>query len=322
MKHDAAKAVNIYGKMYELIQVGPQSYYIESPAKIGIYRRNDTDIYLVDSGNDKEAGKKILKIASQNNWTVKGIINTHSNADHIGGNNHIQKNTGCPVFANGIETAFTNYPILEPSFLYGGFPCKELRTKFLMAKESVATGFSSPGFPSELEPVALPGHFFDMTGIRVPDGTVFIADCVSSPQTLEKYGVTFIYDVAQYLATLDKIETMEAEVFVPSHAEVTKDIRPLAAANRAKVYEIREKIAGICTSPQTIDSIIQTIFKSYRLTMSMEQYVLVGSTIRSYLSWMKECGDIDFLTEDSALVWRTITSQAAMSSIHTDNNLI
>lgn len=135
--------------MYELIQVGPQSYYIESPAKTGIYRRNDTDVYLIDSGNDKEAGKKILKIVSQNNWTVKGIINTHSNADHIGGNNHIQKITGCSVFANGIEAAFTNYPILEPSFLYGGFPCKELRTKFLMAKESVATGFSSPGFPSE-----------------------------------------------------------------------------------------------------------------------------------------------------------------------------
>ena len=295
--------------MYELIQVGPQSYYIESPAKIGIYRRNDTDIYLIDSGNDKEAGKKILKIASQNNWTVKGIINTHSNADHIGGNNHIQKNTGCPVFANGIEAAFTNYPILEPSFLYGGFPCKELRTKFLMAKESVATGFSSPGFPSELEPVALPGHFFDMTGIRVPDGTVFIADCVSSPQTLEKYGVTFIYDVAQYLATLDKIETMEAEVFVPSHAEVTKDIRPLAAANRAKVYEIKEKIAGICTEPLTIDSIIRDIFKAYNLTMTIGQYVLVGSTVRSYLSWMKESGDLEFLTEDHELKWHTVTDK-------------
>ena len=82
--------------MYELIQVGPQSYYIESPAKTGIYRRNDTDVYLIDSGNDKEAGKKILKIVSQNSWTVKGIINTHSNADHIGGNNYIQKITGCP----------------------------------------------------------------------------------------------------------------------------------------------------------------------------------------------------------------------------------
>lgn len=49
--------------MYELQQAGEQSYYINSPAKIGIYRLNDTDIYLIDSGNDKEAAKKIIKIA-------------------------------------------------------------------------------------------------------------------------------------------------------------------------------------------------------------------------------------------------------------------
>ena len=293
--------------MYELNQVGPRSYYIESPAKIGIYRRNDTDIYLIDSGNDKEAGKKALKIASLNGWTVRGIINTHSNADHIGGNHYIQKNTGCPVFARGIEGAFTSYPLLEPSFLYGGFPCKELRGKFLMARESVVTtDFSSPDFPSELEIIDLPGHFFDMIGVRVPDGTVFLADCVSSPRTLEKYGVAFIYDVERYLATLDAIESLDAGVFVPSHAEVTGDIRPLAAANRAKVYEIRERIAAICAVPQTIDSIIQAIFESYNLTMSIEQYVLVGSTIRSYLSWMKERGELEFLTDRSSLTWHTV----------------
>ena len=43
--------------MYELVKVGPQSYYINSPAKIGIYARSENEIYLIDSGNDKEAAK-------------------------------------------------------------------------------------------------------------------------------------------------------------------------------------------------------------------------------------------------------------------------
>ena len=60
--------------MYELEQIGKQSYYINCPAKIGIYRRNDKDVYLIDSGNDKEAGKKVLKLAAQNNWEIKAII--------------------------------------------------------------------------------------------------------------------------------------------------------------------------------------------------------------------------------------------------------
>lgn len=290
--------------MYELEQVGQRSYYINSPAKIGIYRKTDTDIYLIDSGNDKEAGKKVLKIAKQNGWIIKGILNTHSNADHIGGNRYIQEQTDCPIFAGGIEAAFTRYPQLEPSFLYGGYPFKELRGKFLMAKESTVTDFSSPDFPKEIEAIPLPGHFFDMVGFRTPDNTVFLADCVSSPATLEKYGVTFIYDVAQYLATLDMIETLEASIFVPSHTEPTNDIRPLAAVNRIKIYEIEGVISKICTTPQTIDSIIQSVFKAYNLTITVEQYVLVGSTIRSYLSWMKDRGVLNCIIDNSMLLWR------------------
>ncbi len=246
----------------------------------------------------------MLKIAGQNGWNIKGIVNTHSNADHIGGNQYVQKQTGCPIFASGVEGSFTRYPILEPSFLYGGYPFKELRSKFLMAKESEVTDCSSPGFPSELELVPLPGHFFDMVGVRTPDNTVFLADCVSSPSVLEKYGVTFIYDVAQYLATLDYIETIDAAVFVPSHADVTTDIRPLAALNRAKVHEIAHVIEEICTMPQDTEHVIQSVFRAYRLTMTAEQYVLVGSTIRSYLSWMKDSGKLDMVIGEDSLRWQ------------------
>lgn len=292
--------------MYELEQIGKQSYYINCPAKIGIYKQTDTDIYLIDSGNDREAGKKVLKIINQNRWKIKGIINTHSNADHIGGNSYLQEQTGCLIFTGGIEAAFTRFPVLEPSFLYGGFPCKELRGKFLMAKESNVSDFSSPQFPKELKLLPLPGHFFDMIGIRTPDNTLFIADCVSSPQILEKYGITFIYDVAQYLTTLNKLEQLQADIFVPSHATPTNNIHTLIAVNRFKVYEIQTKIAEICNTPQTIDAIIQSIFNIYNLTMTIEQYVLVGSTIRSYLSWMKDENIIEIIIENAALKWLAI----------------
>ena len=109
--------------MYELVQVRGDSYYIQSPAKIGLVRLGPEEVCLIDSGNDKDAGKKVRQILASNGWRLTAIYNTHSNADHIGGNKYLQAQTGCKIYAPGIEAAFTRYPVLEPSFLYGGFPC-------------------------------------------------------------------------------------------------------------------------------------------------------------------------------------------------------
>ena len=292
--------------MYELVQAGPRSYYMEAPAKIGIYLAEGNRVYLIDSGGDKEAGRKVRQLLEKNNWTLAGILNTHSNADHIGGNRYLQNQTGCPVFSSGIEAAFTRYPLLEPSFLYGGYPCKELRHKFLLAQDSEVTDFSHESFPKEVEVIPLPGHFFDMVGFRTPDGTVFLADCISSKATLEKYAVTFIYDVAAYLETLDKVEAMEAPLFVPSHAEAAADLTELIAYNREKVHEVAETILTICTEPLNFEAILQKLFRHYGLTMNFQQYVLVGSTVRSYLAWMKDGGRINAEFEDNLLLWRKV----------------
>ncbi len=109
--------------MYELVQVSENCYYIQSPAKIGLVRLSEERVCLIDSGNDKDAGKKIKKILDANGWTLYAIYNTHSHADHIGGNQYLQRMYGCPIYAPGIDRFFTEKPILEPAFLYGLSKC-------------------------------------------------------------------------------------------------------------------------------------------------------------------------------------------------------
>lgn len=292
--------------MYELNQVGERSYYIDCPAKIGVFCANDTDVYLIDSGNDKDAGKKVKKILDEKGWTLKGILNTHSNADHIGGNQYLQQQTGCKAFSDGIEAAFTQYPILEPSFLYGGYPCEDLRHKFLLAKPSNVSSFSDEAFPKEIEIIPLDGHFFNMVGFRTPDDTVFLADCLSSRETLDKYKIVFIYDVAEYLKTLETVKNMKAKLFVPSHAPATDDISELAEYNISAVNVIADKIVELCAEPTCFEKILQRLFADYGLTMYFEQYVLVGSTVRSYLSWLKNSGRLNAEFCDNMLLWSKV----------------
>ena len=295
--------------MYELVKAGERSWYIDCPAKMGVWQAGEKDVYLIDSGGDKDAGRKVRQIMERQGWTLRGIINTHSNADHIGGNQYLQKQTGCRVFAGGINGAFTRYPELEPAFLYGGYPCGPLRHKFLLAQPSDAVGFDHPDFPAELELIPLPGHFFDMVGVRCPDGTVFLADCLTSETTLEKYRFSFLYDVAAYLDTLEMVEKMEGKLFVPAHAPATGEIAPLARRNRETVLELAELVVELCGEGRSFETILQMAFRRYGLTMNFEQYVLVGSTIRSYLSWLLDSGRVTAEFREETLLWRAVPKQ-------------
>ena len=290
--------------MYELMQVSGNSYYIQSPAKIGLYKLSDSDVCLIDSGNDKDAGRKVRQLLDANGWHLTAIYNTHSNADHIGGNKYLQAQAGCKIYAPGIECDFTRHPLLEPSFLYGGYPCKDLRHKFLMAQESNAEPLTREVLPEGFSLIELPGHFFSMVGFRTPDDVVYLADCLSSTETLDKYQIGFIYDVGAYLDTLEKVKTMQAVLFVPAHAAPTREIASLAQYNIDKVQEIAAKILDLCAEPRGFEELLQQLFAHYNLTMNFEQYVLVGSTVRSYLSWLKDTGRLTARFTDNRLLWQ------------------
>ena len=96
--------------MYELIQAGSRTYYVQCPAKMGIWNPEGDTAVLIDSGGGKDAGKKLQKIFQAQNWTLTAILNTHANADHNGGNGLLQQRLGAPAFAPGIDAAITSHP--------------------------------------------------------------------------------------------------------------------------------------------------------------------------------------------------------------------
>ena len=289
----------------ELVKVGEKTYYIKNATNIGIYKIDDNNVYLIDTGNDKEAGKKILKIIDENGWNIKGIINTHSNADHIGGNKIIQDRTNCIIFAYNIEKSFTEFPILESSFLYGGYPFKDIRNKFLLAKESIAISIEN-NLPDGLEYFTLKGHFFDMIGIKTSDDVYFLADSLFSEETIKKYHLFFIYDVREFLNTLDYLNTLKGSLYIPSHCEKTSDISSLIELNRNKVKEIMSKIYSACEKEMTFEEILKYIFDEYNLAMNANQYILVGSTIRSYLSYLFDENKLCYEFKDNKMLWKQV----------------
>ena len=295
--------------MYELVQVAENTYYINSPSKIGVYRVSDDDVWLIDSGNDKDAGRKIQKILDAQGWKLTAIINTHSNADHDGGNTLLQNRLNCAVYSTPMENIVVENPILEPTFLYGGYPFKKLRNKFLMATPSKAQDIAEAKLPEGMEYFRLPGHFWDMIGVKTPDDVYFLADCIFGESTVNKYHISFFYDLAAQFETLDMVEKLEGKLFIPAHAEPMEDIKPLVKLNRDKSLEILDVLLEICKEPMHFELVLKKVFEHYALTMDHAQYVLVGSTVRSYLAYLCDHGKVENYVEDNMLLWKTVTEE-------------
>lgn len=291
--------------MYELMQAGPCSYYMDCPSKVGFIVLGQ-EVCLVDTGGDKDAGKKALKHVQEMGWHVALVLNTHSHADHIGGNRLVQQRTGAPVYAPGIEADFVRHPVLEPATAFGGHPPKALRSKFWMAQESEARPVQPDALPDGITLMRLDGHAPAHMAVKAPDGVWFVGDAVIGQATLEKYHISFLYDIAAFLRSLDALEALEGAAFVPSHAPAVQDIRPLVRANRAACEEVAARIVQICAQPQTDDDALKQLFDGYGLSLNMDQYAICGATVRSYFTYLQEKGMLAYEVCDNRLLWRAV----------------
>ena len=145
-----------------------------------------------------------------------------------------------------------------------------------------------------------------MVGYRTPDDVVFLADCLSSEATLRKYRLSFLYDVAGYLHTLDAVAHMDARMFVPAHAAATSDISDLARINIETTHQAADDICSLCSDPIGFDDLLAAVFERYDLQMNFEQHALVGSTVRSYLSYLAVEGRVRARIEDNRWLWARV----------------
>ncbi len=294
--------------MFELVALGEKTYYIPNATNIGFYLEDENNVWIIDTGIDADTGKKILRLTDEKGWKVKGIINTHSHADHMGGNNLIVSRTGCKVLAHKTEKGICEHTLLNTTAVYGGFPHNEIRTKFFYSKPTEGVLEVADNLPAGLEIFPLPGHTFDMIGIKTPDNVYFLADSLVSNVTVTKYHVFYLYDIKSHYETLEFLKNLNDEakgaVFIPSHCERMEDILELTEMNKAKVDEIKDLVLNLCETPTTLEKIVKSVFDHYELKMNHSQHTLLTSTLRSFLSYLMQEGIVETYFEDNYLLYK------------------
>lgn len=282
-----------------------RTFYVPSPSNVGLWD-GPAGMVFIDSGNDADAGRKILRLAEESGRKSAAVFITHSNADHMGGAAFLSSRASIPVYASRIESALCADPVLEPSFVWGAFPPEELRNKFFMAPSVAAEVLPEDGnLPSALagaEIVPLPGHFFSQRGL-LADGVLFAGDALFGPRSIAKHPFFFLYDVAAFLRSLDLIVSLAPALVLPGHGDPAEDVSALVAANREAVERSISVVLDSCRTPASFEDILASVSARFGITLDWAQYALVGSTVRSFLVYLRGEGLLTAGFPENRMVW-------------------
>lgn len=266
---------------------------IPGRTNIGIIVIDDRECLIIDSGIDDDSGRKIVNTLVKSGFKIRALVNTHSHADHIGGNAFIYKRLGINIYASRAERPFIENPILEPLYLYSAYPPRELRSKLYCAKPSPTKDIDELLTEVHLEVVELPGHSLGMIGLGV-DRVLFIADTLFPKEVLNKYVIPYHLNVSEAVKSIEKVRELSTryEVFIPSHGGILNrvELLKLIDENLSSIMSVRNEIMNLLEMEALpLNDLLNKLMAKFNIKIfTLGQYMLLRSAISSYLTWLEE----------------------------------
>lgn len=225
----------------DLIKLSEHCYYFHGVVNIGYIHFEDKGL-LIDSGIDKSAANKVVRILEEKGLPVTHLFLTHAHSDHFGGAAQLQRKFPLITLAPIFEEAIMRYPKLEPMYLFqGNNPPQEMRNKFLEGEPIQIDQVCEEGELDvdgiRLELIHLPGHSDYQLAVKVDD-ILYAADSYFSEEQLGKHQIPFMIDVGEGFDSLEKVKKIQCRGAVPGHGVFEEDFQKTVQANIDFHHEI------------------------------------------------------------------------------------
>lgn len=267
-------------------------------ANVGVAKIEEIT-YVIDTGSSTKFAKELL---SEMDNGKKVVLNTHSHADHIQGNYLFEKN-GAKIYANELEITLIRNPSFETLYLYGASPPKALRSSFYKAKPSHAVSFDKLNLIPKIDLISLPGHSPGMTAVKI-DGVIFCGDAYFGANVLEKYSYPYLVDVKKFLNSLDTLEKLNADLYVPSHGVITSDPHSDIERTRAAVHNFVNAALESLKGPEYVETLCAKVSKKMSISLNAGTFYLFRSFMSSILEFLEKMGKVK--NSEVAGMWEKI----------------
>lgn len=285
--------------MFEINKILGKTSYFSTFSNVGIFDLGHGEVLLIDTCDHPRMVKNLDRLLCAKSLKVKTVINTHCHVDHIAGNKFFEDKYACELLADEEECFFVRQPDFEAKFYYAGIDTDKSRNPFFSVEPSIPKAITKDNVPEGIEVFDLPGHSFNMIGVKTQDDVVFLADAVLSKKTWEKHKLPFFHDVNSSIDTLEKIKEMDGKVFVPSHDDPTENISELAQYNINKMNERKDLVYDICEG-HSYDEMFSLLIQALDLKLTTSKYPMYAIMLRNFLQSLVEDKAIYAKIEDNA----------------------
>lgn len=270
-------------------------------ALIGVYKLNDRDVILIDSGTAYmlNEAEKILPVLEENRFNVKAVICTHGHWDHIGNNEILRKKYKCKIYMYG-EEAYSSISENGIIFTRMLLPYNEEMKKTFSYMTTHVDEFISHDAKYILvcgrrfDIIHTPGHSVSHISVITEDNVCVVGDVIMTENEITKTKIPYACNFGIDFASKRKLLELDCDKYIIAHRGVRNDIKDEVEANINYLKYRADVVLSYIEDGMCYDEIAAAVINCMNIKIhSRFIFSDIHGMIMPYVQYLEESGKIE-----------------------------
>ena len=284
----------------EMLHVLGNTYAaVGSTALLPIYKLNERDIVLIDTGYAKLDRAGLVNLLDGSGLVPKYVLCSHAHFDHTGNVRYLQERYGAKAILSLIEAGISvnpdSYRANYVALTYG--KSRELFLEECFTADRVLretdTSLELDGRTFGILP--LPGHSAGHLGFVTPDGAAYVGDCLISQSEIDGAKLPTSMFIARDLESKAYLKTTDYPVYILAHKEVVRReaLEGLIDRNIGFIQSKRAELLEVLEDGMTFSEWIGAFCQRENVRTHNElKFSIVERNFSNFVRWLTDSGAV------------------------------